>query len=562
MTHRPDLPPAGPGPEARPGSTGTASAIERAAERRSLPWWRLRTWRKDVEALTRLRDGLREMELDSALGAEPEVVSAGTLTPETVSPETASPETANAATPGTLTSAPGVLAAPLGLRAPGSGAADLAAADQTVPGLTAPEVGSAALLAQPDGVADAAAPGPASDLGGGAGTSGSGTLVSAHPDPAIASIRDTFAHVATAGDEAVGYFYAWLFLRRPQLRDLFPPAMDEQRDRLFASLARIVESLSTPDEMASYLSQLGRDHRKYGVDPGMYDAVGEALIATLRAFAESAFTPAAEEAWAQTYAAAAALMIRAAEDDAAVAPASWTAEVVQVDNRGRDIAMLTLAPDRVLPYQAGQHLTLQTPRWPHVWRPYSIACHPRADGLITLHVKAVPGGWVSTALVHHTEPGDELTLGPALGTMTLQHAADRDLLCIAGGTGLAPIKAIIEQVVRAPAARQRQVFLFYGARKRNELYDIKDLWRLTDAYHGLQLTPVTSDDPAFTGMQGNVSRVAARYLPHRDCEAYVAGPAAMVREAIRVLTRTGMPRERIHYDDALLAARQRVGSGT
>ncbi len=246
----------------------------------------------------------------------------------------------------------------------------------------------------------------------------------------------------------------------------------------------------------------------------------------------------------------------------ALAPPFWTAEVVSVENRRHDIAVLTLAPDRVLPYEAGQHLTLQTDRWPRVWRPYSIACRPRDDGLISLHVKAVPGGWVSNALVHHTEPGDELTLGPALGTMTLQHAADRDLLCVAGGTGLAPVKAIIEQVIRESASRQRKIYLFYGARKRDDLYDMKELWRLTDAYHGLELTPVTSDDPAFNGMQGNVGRVAARYLPHRDCEAYVAGPPDMVRETIRVLARAGTARERIHYDDALLAGRARVGSGT
>jgi hypothetical protein len=64
---------------------------------------------------------------------------------------------------------------------------------------------------------------------------------------------------------------------------------------------------------------------------------------------------------------------------------------------------------------------------------------------------------------------------------------------------------------------------------------------------------VTSDDPVFDGMQGNVGRVAARYLPHHDCEAYVAGPVAMVRKTIRALTRAGIPPERIHYDDALLA---------
>lgn len=383
------------------------------------------------------------------------------------------------------------------------------------------------------------------------------------PDPAIAAIRETFAAVERAGDEAAAYFYAWLFLRFPAVRGLFPPAMDEQRDRLFRALARIVQSLDNPEDMASYLSQLGKDHRKYGVEPAMYPAVGEALIATLRAFAGPAFTSGAQQAWQQVYTAGASLMIKAAEEDAASRPAFWTAEVIQNDNRGNGIAVLTVAPDEVFRYTAGQHVTVQTPRWPHVWRPYSVACRPREDGLLKLHVKAVPGGWVSNTLVRHSVPGDELILGPPLGTMTLRDAADRDLLCVAGGTGLSPIKAITEEAIReSPPGRHRQVFLFCGARTRDELYDLRDLWRLADSYPWLELTPVTSDDPAFDGMQGNVGRVAARYMPHHDCEAYVAGPADMVRETIRVLHRSGMPRERIHYDDALLASRPRAGTGT
>jgi NAD(P)H-flavin reductase/hemoglobin-like flavoprotein len=499
-------------------------AGQAAAERRSLPWWRLRTWRKDLDALTRLRDGLQAMDFDDAAD-EPEAGN-GTVPAAALATTTAPAGTA-----------------PAGTAPAGTGTAPAAPAGGTATGASG---GPGAAPA--DAVAEAGQSAASANAAG--------------PDPAIVAIRDTFAHVANAGDEGVAYFYAWLFLRRPELRELFPPAMDEQRDRLFRALGRIVESLSTPDEMARYLSQLGRDHRKYGVTPDMYDAVGEALIATLRAFAQSAFTSEAAEAWTQTFAAAAALMIRAAEEDAAISPAYWTAEVVQVDRLPGDIAVVTVAPDRVLPYEAGQHLTLQTPRWPHVWRPYSIACRPREDGLISLHVKAIPGGWVSRALVHHTEAGDELILGPALGTMTLEPAGRRDLLCVAGGTGLAPIKAIVEQAVRDSAARPRRIYLFYGARKREQLYDLKDLWRLADAYHGLQLAPVTSDDPAFDGMQGNVGRVAARYMPHGDCEAYVAGPADMVRESIRVLTRAGIPRDRVHYDDALLAARARVGSGT
>src|SRR6202050_2083266 len=198
------------------------------------------------------------------------------------------------------------------------------------------------------------------------------TEVKSGPDPAIAAIKETFRYVAEAGDKAVGFFYGQLFLRQPQLRQLFPPAMNEQRDRLFRALGRIVESLSTPDEMAAYLSQLGRDHRKYRVEPEMYEAVGVALLATLRSFARDAFTSEAEQAWTAVYQAGSSLMIKAAEEDAARSPASWTAEVVMIEHRADDIAVLIIAPDQPLPFTAGQHLTVQHPRWPQVWRPYSI----------------------------------------------------------------------------------------------------------------------------------------------------------------------------------------------
>jgi NAD(P)H-flavin reductase/hemoglobin-like flavoprotein len=540
----------------------TATEAEQSRRRGLVPWWRVRSWSKDLDTLTRLHKGLRAMDAD----AEQELLSA-----------------------------PALLAPPAGLSAP----QDLMALPQN--GVTqqydAPELPAVSnrasypaaeypqeMAGPPDASCQEAhvqemptrqmpspeaqspqTPAPEAEHGEpGPGQQPDAVLeqAAAEPDPAIAAIKETFRYVADAGDKAVGFFYGQLFLRQPHLRQLFPPAMDEQRDRLFRALCRIVESLSTPDEMAAYLSQLGRDHRKYQVEPEMYEAVGTALLATLRAFARDAFTSEAQEAWTQVYVAGSSLMIKAAEEDAAKSPASWTAEVVNVDHRADDIAVLTIAPDQPLPFMAGQHLTVQTPRWPRVWRSYSIACMPRDDGLLALHVKAVPGGWVSNALVRHTSPGSQLVLGPPLGTMTLERAAGRDLLCVAGGTGLSPIKAIIEQAVRESAVTQRRIYLYYGARRRHELYDLPDLWRLEDAYSGFQLIPVASDDPAFDGMQGNVGRVAARYMPHSDCEVYVAGPPEMVRETIGVLARAGLERERIHYDDALLAGKPRTGTGT
>ena len=522
-----------------------------------MSWWRVRSWSKDLETLTRLHKALRAMDT----GAEQELLSApaplalpaGLSAPQDLlaSPQNGrtqqhdGPELPAVSTRASCPAADHPRQTPCRPDAPGQ--------EAPVPKLPTRQVPSPA--AQPAQThapeAEHAEPGPdrppdaVPEPAAGA------------PDPAIAAIKETFRYVADAGDKAVGFFYGQLFLRQPHLRQLFPPAMDEQRDRLFRALGRIVETLSTPDEMAVYLSQLGRDHRKYQVEPEMYEAVGTALLATLRAFARDAFTSEAQEAWAQVYVAGSSLMIKAAEEDAAKSPASWTAEVVHVDHRADDVAVLTIAPDQPLPFMAGQHLTVQTPRWPRVWRPYSIACMPRDDGLLALHVKAVPGGWVSNALVRYTSPGSELVLGPPLGTMTLERAASRDLLCVAGGTGLSPIKAIIEQAVRTSSVTQRRIYLYYGARRRHELYDLPDLWRLEDAYSGFQLIPVTSDDPAFDGMQGNVGRVAARYMPHTECEAYVAGPAEMVRETIRVLARAGLEHERIHFDDALLAGQPR-----
>jgi NAD(P)H-flavin reductase/hemoglobin-like flavoprotein len=526
----------------------TATEAEQNRRGGLVSWWRVRSWSKDLETLTRLHKALRAMDTDAEQGLlsapAPLALPAGLSAPQDlmalprngVTQQHDGPEL-----PAVSTRAPAVdhpRETPRRPDAPGQ--------EAPVPKLPTRQVPSPA--AQP---AQTQAPEPEhAEPGPDRPPDAVPEPAAGAPDPAIAAIKETFRYVADAGDKAVGFFYGQLFLRQPHLRQLFPPAMDEQRDRLFRALGRIVETLSTPDEMAAYLSQLGRDHRKYQVEPEMYEAVGTALLATLRAFARDAFTSEAQEAWAQVYVAGSSLMIKAAEEAAAKSPASWTAEVVHVDHRADDVAVLTIAPDQPLPFMAGQHLTVQTPRWPRVWRPYSIACMPRDDGLLALHVKAVPGGWVSNALVRYTSPGSELVLGPPLGTMTLERAASRDLLCVAGGTGLSPIKAIIEQAVRTSSVTQRRIYLYYGARRRHELYDLPDLWRLEDAYSGFQLIPVTSDDPAFDGMQGNVGRVAARYMPHTECEAYVAGPAEMVRETIRVLARAGLEHERIHFDDA------------
>ncbi|WP_018656184.1 globin domain-containing protein [Actinomadura flavalba] len=353
-----------------------------------------------------------------------------------------------------------------------------------------------------------------------------------------------------SGEKAAAYFYGRLFAAEPRVRALFPPAMDVQRDRLFQALTTIVFRLDDPDSLLPYLRRLGRDHRKYGVRPEHYPAVGAALLATLRKFAGPAWSAEAETAWTAAYRTASTLMIEAAEQDADTPP-WWVAEVTAHDRRAHDLAVLTLRPGQPVPFTPGQYVTVQCARWPRVWRPFSVANAPRADGSLELHVRAVPGGWVSGALVRSTAPGDTVLLGPPLGTMTLDPGSDRDLVLVAGGTGLAPLKAVLEQV--ATTAPHRAVHLVVGARDERGLYDLPGLRALTEACPGLRIVPVLSDaygeHPYRAGLLPDVLPEVLRGLPDLDeHEAFVCGPADMTRTAVDALRRLGVPSARIHHD--------------
>ncbi|MFG1855287.1 globin domain-containing protein [Actinomadura geliboluensis] len=363
------------------------------------------------------------------------------------------------------------------------------------------------------------------------------------PEPRTAD--DCFARLEADPAGATSYFYGRLFAAEPHLRALFPPAMGRQHDRFFQALARIVRSPDDPAGLAAHLCRLGRGHRKYGVRPEHYEAVGAALTATLRVFAADCWTPAAEAAWTAAYTRAAEAMIGAAERDAAQSPPWWAAEVTAHDRRAPDLAVLTLRPERPLPFAAGQHVSVQTARWPRMWRPYSIANAPRPDGTLRLHVRARPGGWVSGALVRATAPGDTVLLGPAEGEMTLDPDPGRDLLLIGGGTGLAPVKALAEQA----AGSGRDVRLLVAARTADHLYDLPDLRRLEAASARLRVVPVLSRSAGPGALTGHVQDVLPGLLDCvRDHTAYVAGPAPLVRAAAAALRRLGVPAPRVHHD--------------
>ncbi|MEU2117056.1 globin domain-containing protein [Streptomyces sp. NPDC016459] len=361
----------------------------------------------------------------------------------------------------------------------------------------------------------------------------------------IALIRASVSVVEPLAADMTVYFYAILFARYPEVRPLFPPGMDAQRGRLLRALLRIVDLVDDPESLVRFCGHLGRDHRKFGTLRDHFPAVGECLLASLARYAGPAWTQDIADAWTKAYGVVADVMIGAAEEDARTRPAVWPATVVHRVPCGPGIAEVTVRPHTPYEYAAGQYVSVETPWHPRQWRSYSPANAPREDGTLTFHVRAVPGGTVSTALVHRAVPGDVVHLGAPMGDMVLDAAVHNDLLCVAGGTGLAPIRALVEEVARRGG--RHQVNLFLGARTGAELYGVDDMLRMAQRHHWLTVRGAVSDE-YIPGIRGSLPQVLAEYGPWYQHDVFLSGPVPMVTSARQTLTLTGTSPDRIHHD--------------
>jgi ferredoxin-NADP reductase/hemoglobin-like flavoprotein len=367
-------------------------------------------------------------------------------------------------------------------------------------------------------------------------------------DPRL--ILESFALVEDSADKVASHFYALLFLEDPSVRDMFPPMMDSQRDRLLSALVKVVHQAHEPDSLIDYLQQLGRDHRKFGVRPEHYETVGRCLITAMKRFARPGWTPAMDESWAAAFGFVAGTMISAAQDAAKSTPAYWTGRVVGHHRETSSLAVVTVEPDQPYPFRPGQYTAIETLRWPRVWRSYSIANAPRPDGMLTFHVRAVDGGWVSSALVHHTRLGDTLRLGPAVGSMVCDSASARDVLLVGGGTGIAPLLAMAEEMARWNT--NRQVTVYFGVRRPEDLYALPALESLRERCPWLTVVPCVSHNGSYAGERGLLpdvlTRQGASRLNWTEHDVYLSGSAAMIRATLARLIELEVPGQRITFD--------------
>lgn len=132
----------------------------------------------------------------------------------------------------------------------------------------------------------------------------------------IIRIRQNWANAILARDIVGELFYEKLFQIAPNARSLFPKSMDDQGRKLVQTLSWIVDHLDQPEELGASAEALAMRHLAYGVLPDDYDAVGAALIATLRTGLGDSFSKEDEAAWTRVYDGLSKQMITAAYSDA------------------------------------------------------------------------------------------------------------------------------------------------------------------------------------------------------------------------------------------------------
>ena len=181
-------------------------------------------------------------------------------------------------------------------------------------------------------------------------------------------------------------------------------------------------------------------------------------------------------------------------------------------------------------------------------RAFSIANAPHEDDTIELHVRRVTGGGFTSSVFDHMKPGAQLRVEGPLGTFVPREDSERPMLLMAGGTGFAPIKALIEHFLHL--GTRRPMTLYWGAREPADLYlhGLPERWaRDVPTFRFVPVISDAEDGPALRS--GFVHE--ALLEDHPDLggfDIYMGGPPTMIDAGRRAFIDAGLPEDRLYYD--------------
>ncbi|MFQ5835277.1 MAG: NADH:ubiquinone reductase (Na(+)-transporting) subunit F, partial [bacterium] len=189
----------------------------------------------------------------------------------------------------------------------------------------------------------------------------------------------------------------------------------------------------------------------------------------------------------------------------------------------KEIMLKLLEPDSIK-FKPGQYVQVKIPTGKSFeYRAYSIASETKYKDRIMLDVRLIEGGLGSTYL-HSLKEGDEVEFVGPYGEFVVKDT-DKEIICVAGGVGLCPIRSIISSML--DEGTDRKITLFYGVRQKRDLYYYEELKKLEEKHKNFHFIPaLDTPEPEWEGEVGLVTEVMKRYLTRDgadNMEAYLCG---------------------------------------
>ena len=233
--------------------------------------------------------------------------------------------------------------------------------------------------------------------------------------------------------------------------------------------------------------------------------------------------------------------------------------IESIDRPSADVAIvkLKLPASERLQFLAGQYIDFLLKD--NHRRSFSLATAPHDDALLELHIRHVPGGLFTDQLFAQFKGREILRFEGPLGTFCLHEDSDKPIIFVAGGTGFAPIKAIIEHAIHHGIDEYRPLVLYWGVRAKADLYlpDLPEQWRARA--HNFKYVPVLSEpdpDDRWKGRTGFVHQaVLDDYADLSGHQVYACGGPAMIEAARKSFTSgRGLDAAEFHADSFTYAA--------
>ncbi len=227
------------------------------------------------------------------------------------------------------------------------------------------------------------------------------------------------------------------------------------------------------------------------------------------------------------------------------------ARVEKIQRLNHDVLQVILKlPESIrFAFLAGQYVDFILPDGRH--RSFSLANAPQQDNLIEFHIRHIDGGRFTGELFDHLKQYDLLRIEGPLGNFYLRDNSARPVILLAGGTGFAPTKSIIEDTIARGIPRL--IYLYWGARSREDLYQHDRALDWAKRHGNIRYIPVLSDPKPhdnWSGRTGYVHEAVANDFPDLSgYEVYGSGPPAMVYAGQTVFLKQGLPREN-YFSDA------------